>query len=172
MRAASARAAYGGGPTHAHVSSNATARTTQTYVALDVHKRSIVGAALPARGGEVSLSELPNTGRALRRLIERLGGRSELPNTGRALRRLIERLGGRGGLAVCYEAGPCGYEPYRLLTRIGVACDVIAPSLVPVRPGDRVKTDRATRASFAASTAPAGCPSCACRVPPRKGSGT
>ncbi len=104
------------------VSSNATRQTSATYVALDVHKRSIVAGALPASGGEVSLSELPNTERALRRLIERLGG----PD----------------GIAVCYEAGPCGYEPYRLLTRIGVACDVVAPALVPVRPGDRVKTDR------------------------------
>jgi transposase len=46
------------------------------------------------------------------------------------------------GLAVCYEAGPGGYALWRLLTSIGVACDVVAPSLVPVRAGDRVKTDR------------------------------
>jgi transposase len=45
-------------------------------------------------------------------------------------------------LAVAYEAGPCGYEIYRLLSAMGVACDVIAPSLTPIRAGDRVKTDR------------------------------
>ncbi len=45
-------------------------------------------------------------------------------------------------LAVCYEAGPGGFALWRLLTSTGVACDVIAPSLVPVRAGDRVKTDR------------------------------
>jgi transposase len=104
------------------VSSNATTATTTTYVALDVHKRSIVAGVLPAQGGEVELHELENTERALRRLVDRLGGPE--------------------GLAVCYEAGPSGYEPYRLLSRMGVACDVVAPSLVPTRAGDRVKTDR------------------------------
>ena len=104
------------------VSSNATVQTTDTYLALDVHKRSIVAGSLPASGGKVELVEIENTERALRRLVDRLGGPE--------------------GLAVCYEAGPCGYEPYRLLTRMGVACDVVAPSLVPSRPGDRVKTDR------------------------------
>lgn len=104
------------------VSSNAAIKTTTTYVALDVHKRSIVAGVLPPSGGEVELRELENTERALRRLVDRLGGPE--------------------GLAVCYEAGPCGYEPYRLFTRLGVTCDIVAPSLVPVRAGDRVKTDR------------------------------
>jgi transposase len=104
------------------VSSDAIAQTTQTYVALDVHKRSIVAGVLPASGGDLELHEIENTERALRRLVERLGGPA--------------------GLAVCYEAGPCGYEPYRLFERMGVACDVVAPSLVPIRAGDRVKTDR------------------------------
>jgi hypothetical protein len=52
----------------------------------------------------------------------------------RAIGRLIDRLGGPDGLAVAYEAGPFGYALLRLLGRLGVACDVIAPSLVPVRP--------------------------------------
>jgi transposase len=65
-----------------------------------------------------------------------------LENTERAIRRFVERLGGAEGLAVAYEAGPGGYELHRLLGSIGVACDVIAPSLIPVRAGDRVKTDR------------------------------
>ena len=60
----------------------------------------------------------------------------------RAIRRFIEKLGGPEGLSVCYEAGPGGFALWRLLTRIGVACDVVAPSLIPVRAGDRVKTDR------------------------------
>jgi len=67
---------------------------------------------------------------------------SRIETTERAIRRFIGRLGGPAGLAVCYEAGPGGYALWRLLTRMGVACDVIAPSLVPVRAGDRVKTDR------------------------------
>jgi transposase len=92
--------------------------------ALDVHKRTIVCASQPddPRAGELRLEELPNTERALRQLVKRLGGPA--------------------GLSVCYEAGPCGYEPLRLLSSLGVACDVVAPSLVPVRSGDRVKTDR------------------------------
>jgi transposase len=92
--------------------------------ALDVHKRSIVAAFEPEdpRDGGIELIEIPNTERALRRLVRRLGG----PH----------------GLAVCYEAGPCGYAPYRLLSEMGVACDVIAPSLTPRQPGGRIKTDR------------------------------
>jgi transposase len=43
---------------------------------------------------------------------------------------------------VWYEAGPTGYVLYRQLTQLGVACEVIAPTLVPVKAGDRVKTDR------------------------------
>jgi transposase len=65
-----------------------------------------------------------------------------LENTERAVRRFIGRLGGPEGLAVAYEAGPGGFALFRLLSALGVACDIIAPSLVPVRAGDRVKTDR------------------------------
>jgi transposase len=103
------------------VSSNAPDRV-RLWVALDVHKNSIVAATLPPTGGT------PETQR--------------IENTERAIRRLIDRLGGPNGLAVAYEAGPCGYDPLRLLMRLGVACDVIAPSLVPVRAGNRVKTDK------------------------------
>jgi transposase len=103
------------------VSSTAPA-DVRLWVALDVHKHSIVAATLPPAGGMPQLQRVENTERAIRRLIERLGGPE--------------------GLAVAYEAGPCGYDLLRLLGRLGVACDVIAPSLVPVRAGDRVKTDR------------------------------
>jgi transposase len=92
------------------------------WVALDVHRLSIVAATLPADGGKAEVVQIDNSERSIRRLIGRLGG-SE-------------------GLAVCYEAGPRGYESLRLLTAVGVARDVIAPSLVPVEAGDRVKTDR------------------------------
>ena len=53
------------------------------------------------------------------------------------VRHLIGRFGDPGALRACYEAGPCGFELHRLL----VACDVVAPSLIPRRPGDRVETD-------------------------------
>ena len=92
--------------------------SVRAWVALDVHKLSIVAAVLPAAGGQPELHEIESTERAIRRLVARLGGGE--------------------GLAVCYEAGPCGYDLYRLLARMGVACGVVAPSLTPVRPGDRV----------------------------------
>jgi transposase len=92
------------------------------WVAFDQHKLSIVAASLPCEGG--------------------VGEVVRIETTEKAIRRFIERLGGPGGLAVCYEAGPGGFALYRLLSSMGVACDVVAPSLIPVRAGDRVKTDR------------------------------
>jgi transposase len=59
-----------------------------------------------------------------------------------SVRRLVGGLGPAGQLRACYEAGPCGFELHRLLTSMGVACDVVAPSLIPRRAGERVKTDR------------------------------
>jgi transposase len=92
--------------------------------ALDVHKRTIVCASQPddPRAGELRVQEIPNTERAIRALVKRLGGPA--------------------GLVVCYEAGPCGYDLYRLLSASGVACDIVAPALTPRAPGARVKTDR------------------------------
>src|SRR5450432_3030769 len=58
------------------------------------------------------------------------------------VRRLISRLGPAEHLRACYEAGPTGYVLYWQLTALGVKCEVIAPTLVPVKSGDRVKTDR------------------------------
>jgi transposase len=59
-----------------------------------------------------------------------------------SIRRLIGRFPDRCALSACYEAGPGGYELYRLLSSMGVACEVIAPSLIPKGSSDRVKTDR------------------------------
>ncbi len=92
------------------------------WVALDVHKFSIVAAVLPPEGGRPEVQRIETTDRAIRRFIAKLGGPE--------------------GLAVSYEAGPGGFALWRMLTEMGVACDVIAPSLIPVRAGDRVKTDR------------------------------
>jgi transposase len=91
------------------------------FVALDVHKLSIVAATLPPKGAQPELTRIETTEKAIRRFLKKLGGPE--------------------GLAVCSEAGPGGFALWRLLTSMGVACDVIAPSLVPVRAGDRVKTD-------------------------------
>src|SRR3954451_13053839 len=59
-----------------------------------------------------------------------------------SMRRLIDRFDDRSRLRVCYEAGPTGFGLYRLLRSMGVCCDVVAPSLIPRSPGDRVKTDK------------------------------
>jgi transposase len=58
------------------------------------------------------------------------------------IRRFVERLRRQGPVVCCYEAGPCGFEVQRVLTAHGIPCDVIAPALIPRRPGDRIKTDR------------------------------
>src|SRR3989442_13860203 len=103
------------------VSSTAPAQV-RMWVAIDQHKLSLVAATLPASGGQPQVMRVENTERAIRRFIDRLGGAE--------------------GLAIAYEAGPGGYEIHRLLSSMGVAGDVIAPSLVPGRTGDHVKTQR------------------------------
>ena len=73
-----------------------------------------------------------------------------IANTAGALDRLMRKLGGAGvGLRFCYEAGPCGYGIQRHLSAHGHECVVVAPSLIPKRAGDRVKTDRRDAASLA-----------------------
>jgi transposase len=72
-----------------------------------------------------------------------------IPNRPEAVAKLIRKLGPRGQLRACYEAGPCGYVLYWQLTKLGVPCDVVAPTLVPTKPGDRVKTDRRDAAKLA-----------------------
>src|SRR2546429_1834898 len=59
-----------------------------------------------------------------------------------SIRRRVERFPERDALRVCYEAGPTGFGLYRLLRSMGVCCDVVAPSLIPRSPGNRVKTDK------------------------------
>jgi transposase len=93
------------------------------YVGLDVHRATISVAVAESEGAPVSYGTIANEPAAVRKMMTRLGG---------ADRRLH----------VAYEAGPTGYALQRQLTALGVECQVIAPSLVPVRPGDKVKTDR------------------------------
>lgn len=70
-------------------------------------------------------------------------GHGAIPNRLESVRKLMGgRLGPAKEIRVCYEAGHTGYVLYRQLTQLGVACEVIAPSLVPTKAGDRVKTDR------------------------------
>jgi len=65
-----------------------------------------------------------------------------IPNRLSSIRKLLAKLGEPGSWRACYEAGPTGYTLYWQLTALGVECVVVAPTLVPTKPGDRVKTDR------------------------------
>ncbi len=96
------------------------------YVGLDVHKETIAVAVAEADRREArSLGTIANNTAALDRLLRKL-------KTAHPGRRWI----------FCYEAGPCGYPLARRLRRLGHECDVIAPSLIPSKPGNRIKTDR------------------------------
>ena len=94
------------------------------YVGLDVHKDTIaVAVALPGREEAVCRGEVKNQRKSLLRLVRSLSPHGEV-------------------LSFCYEAGPCGYEVYREIVQTGHRCEVVAPSLIPRRSGERVKTDR------------------------------
>jgi transposase len=65
-----------------------------------------------------------------------------IPNNPDAIRKLLKKLGDPKKIRVCYEAGPCGYVIYRQLTQMGISCLVAAPSLIPTKPGEHIKTDK------------------------------
>jgi len=92
------------------------------HLGMDVSRDSISVAILPAERDSAE--------------VEKISSDAE------SVRRLVKRLGRPAGLWACYEAGPTGYDLYRLLRDLGVRCDVVAPSLVPKGRGDRVKTDK------------------------------
>jgi len=92
------------------------------FVGLDVHAATIAVAVAEPDGEVRSLGTIPNEPEAVRRVMKKLGPAAHL--------------------RTCYEAGPCGYVLYWQLAQLGVACQVVAPTLVPVKAGDRVKTDR------------------------------
>jgi transposase len=97
-------------------------KNSTRFVGLDVHQDLIAAAVCEADGTATSLGTLPNSPDAIARLMRKLGPADKL--------------------RVCYEAGPCGFVLYWQLCELGIDCMVVAPSLIPVRPGDRVKTDR------------------------------
>ena len=94
------------------------------FVGLDVHKATIAVAVAEPNGGEVRyVGEIANTPEAVVKLVRQLKKGEATPS-------------------FCYEAGPCGYVLYRQLKGLGLECLVVAPSLIPTKAGDRVKTDR------------------------------
>lgn len=90
---------------------------------LDVHAETIAVAVAETEGGKVRF----------------LG---TIPKDEESIRKLIRKLGPVEQLRACYEAGPTGYPLYWQLTALGVKCQVVVPTLIPVKAGDRVKTDR------------------------------
>jgi transposase len=95
------------------------------FVGLDTSKLKIsVAVAAEGRQGEVRfVGDIESSPEAVRRLVSKLADKHRQ-------------------LAFCYEAGPTGYGLYRQITALGHECAVIAPSLIPKRPGERVKTNR------------------------------
>ncbi|MCB1829479.1 MAG: IS110 family transposase [Gammaproteobacteria bacterium] len=101
-------------------------RRYAAYIGLDVHKETIaVALAKAGRDAPESAREIANRPKTVAKLVERLN----------------QEFDGEV-LLFCYEAGPCGYGLYRQLLALGQDCQVVAPSLIPKKPGERIKTDR------------------------------
>ena len=92
------------------------------YLGLDVHKDLIAVAVCDESGPARSLGTIPNSPEAVERLMRKLKRDATI--------------------LAAYEAGPCGYVLYRQLAVLSVPCIIAAPTLIPVKSGDRVKTDR------------------------------
>ena len=102
-----------------------------TYVGIDAHKRELHLAMLMGASDQLVRWTCPNEPRAVERLCRKL--HRDAP----------------GVIECCYEAGPTGYALHRQLTHEQIRCHVIAPSMIPRKPGDRVKTDRRDAAKLA-----------------------
>ena len=92
------------------------------FLGLDVHAETIAVAVVEPDGEVRSLGTIQNRAESIRKMIKKLGPAEKL--------------------RACYEAGPTGYVVYWQLAELGIPCEVVAPTLVPIKVGDRVKTDR------------------------------
>ena len=106
---------------------------TTVFVGLDVHKDTITSACVGSNPAEQPLD------------LGTVGTQQY------AITRLVKKLSGRGRLRFAYEAGPCGFWLQRYLREQGQDCIVVAPSLIPKRPGERIKTDRRDARNLALS---------------------
>jgi hypothetical protein len=118
-----------------------------TFVGMDTAKESIQVAMLMPEGERFIEWQERNDPRGMRRLIKRLKREAV------------------GELRTCYEAGPCGYSLQRVFVANEISCVLVAPSLIPVKPGERVKTNRPD-----ASKRPASSVLCSSRNPETRGS--
>lgn len=95
---------------------------TTRFIGLDVHKETVTAAVAETSGPPALIGTIRNDSEEIRRLIHRLAQGAQL--------------------ATAYEAGPTGYQLHRELVGLGVRSHVVAPTLTPTRPGDRIKTDK------------------------------
>ena len=115
----------------------------QHFVGLDVHAETIAVAVAERDGGEVRILGI-------------------IPNREQSVKKLMGKLGPKDTWRACYEAGPTGYALYWQMAELGCSCEVVAPTLIPVKAGDRVQTDRRAaerlaRALRAGDLTPCGC---------------
>src|SRR5215467_10737832 len=112
-------------PSTQHARRSTMAQSSTLYGGMDVHKESIAVAYVAQDYGAevISLGTVGTRQCDIDKLIRQLQSKSK-------------------HLVFVYEAGPCGYWLYRYLTKKGHGCWVVAPSLIPKKPGDRVKTNR------------------------------
>jgi transposase len=104
------------------------------FIGMDVHAETIA-VAVAESGGEVrSLGTIPNRSESIARLVKKLGKTEQL--------------------RACYEAGPTGYVLYWQLSELGVRCEVVAPTLIPVKAGIGSRPTGATPRSWRAVTGP------------------
>src|ERR1700691_2156933 len=102
------------------------------FLGLDVHAETIAVAIAEPDGEVRSLGSIPNRAESIRKMINKLGPAEKL--------------------RACYEAGPTGYVVYWQLAELGIQCEVVAPTLVPVKAGERVKTGRRGAGKWAGSS--------------------